>query len=75
MSFTDMTYKKTWAEFAEAFTIFAKYGDEEYSTQADHEEIFAGPNPTIVSAEDRARLEELGWMECGEEFNCFHIFL
>ena len=69
-----MTYKKSWAEFAEAFTIFAKYGDGLRSTQAGHDEIFSGPYLEIVSVEDRARLEELGWM-ANDEFNCFHIFL
>ena len=68
-----MAEKKGAAEFAEAFTIFARYDDKAYSVQPAHDEIFAGPNPDVVSAEDRARLEELGWM-VDEESECFHIF-
>ena len=47
-------------EFSEAFTIFAKYDTDGYIC-AEHDEIFAGPNPEIVSEEDKKKLEELGW--------------
>ena len=64
---------KSWAEFAEAFTIFAKYGTGEWGTQPGHDEIHSGPNPSIVSDEDKKRLKELGWM-IAEDEDCFHIF-
>jgi hypothetical protein len=68
-----MAESKGLVEFAEAFMIFAKYGDESHSVQTAHDEIFAGPDPSVVSDEDRARLKELGWMESIEN-ECFSIF-
>jgi hypothetical protein len=62
---------KSWADYAEAFTIFAKYGDGEWATNPGHDEIWSGPNPEIVSDEDKKRLEELGWMV---EDECFRVF-
>ena len=50
-----------WSEFAEAFSIFAKYGDKDYHTYAEHDIIYAGPDPKEVSGEDQIRLKELGW--------------
>lgn len=63
---------KTWAEFAEAFTIFAKY--EGNGVQAEHDEIFAGPNPELVTAEDMKRLEKLGWSPHWT-FGSFHKYI
>lgn len=51
--------KKEYREMAEAFTIFAKY--DTGWIQGEHDEIFAGPNPKDVSADDRKRLKQLGW--------------
>ena len=53
-----------WEEMAEAFTIFAKYGDKikNQSVCAEHDEIYAGHGvDEVVSAEDLARLKVLGW--------------
>jgi len=47
--------------FSEAFAIFAKYEEGEFDTDAEHDEIFSGPSPKIVSTEDTKRLQELGW--------------
>jgi len=51
----------TYSQFAEAFAIFAKYGDDDFAVCAEHDEIFAGPDPKIVSKEDNNKLKELGW--------------
>ena len=52
---------RTFAEYAEAFTIFAKYSDEKFAVCAEHDEIFAHVDPEMVSDEDKKRLKELGW--------------
>jgi len=76
-SFLEVRMKNEWAEWAEAFTIFSKYphtgesNDELVSAQRD--EVFAGPNPSIVDEVDRQRLQELGWDE-EVEFECFHKY-
>lgn len=56
-------YRYTVAGWVEAFQIFAKYipEGEWLDVAAEHDEIFAGPNPEVVTPEDKARLEELGW--------------
>ncbi len=66
----------TWAEWAEAFAIFAKYAPacSKYNdVSAEHDEIWAGPDADEVSAEDVERLNELGWYE--HEFGSFHRFV
>lgn len=46
----------------EAFTIFAKYiPNSEYPTICEHDEMIVLCHPDIVSQEDAARLEELGF--------------
>jgi hypothetical protein len=59
----------------EAFQIFAKYvpEDEYFEVAAEHDEIYAGPNPEKVTPEDKARLEELGWHDF--EDGCFKKFV
>jgi hypothetical protein len=49
--------------WVEAFTIFARYPDGA-NVQAEHDEIWAGPD--TVSADDKARLAELGWLPATE---------
>jgi len=66
--------ESNWSRWAKAFTIFAKYAGKEYAhTAAEHDEVYAGPEPEKVSEEDKKLLNELGWTECSE-FNCFHKF-
>jgi hypothetical protein len=55
------TSKRTYAEYAEAFTIFAKYEEGSFGTDAEHDVIFSGPHYSHVSADDLRRLDELGW--------------
>jgi len=62
---------KTWAGLAESFTIFAKYGEGKWKTLAEHDIIYAGPNPEEVSKEDIKRLEQLGWDVSPDDLECF----
>ena len=50
----------------EALTIFSKY-EHLQGISAEHDEIHAGPLPSIVNDEDLARLEELGWHDSGDD--------
>jgi len=56
----------------EALTIFNKYDHDDKSVAAEHDVVYAGPNPVDVSAEDTARLEELRWHPC--EYSCFAMY-
>lgn len=67
-------YKRTYAAWAEAFTIFEKYEPGKYAEIAsEHDVIYAGADPASMSAEDRARLDELGWSE-SDEYGCWEHF-
>lgn len=59
-----MTYehRNTYAGWAEAFKIFERYSDGCAQVCAEHDEIFAGPDPGDVSDADRAKLAALGWL-------------
>lgn len=50
-------------EWIESFEIFKKYEANDGLAGAEHDEVFAGPDPEVVSVEDTKRLEELGWNE------------
>jgi hypothetical protein len=60
-------------EMARAFTIFASYPDERPGISAEHDEIWAGPNPAVMTAEDLAELEQLRWMP-DHAHETFHRF-
>ena len=63
---------QTYARLTEAVAIFARYpGDD--SIAAQHDELYAGPDPTLVSAEDLARLDVLGWFP-NDRHACFQAF-
>ncbi len=55
-----MTTAKEWAE---AFTIFAKYDEKDFYVSAEHEIIYAGWNgkPEELTETDIKELETLGW--------------
>jgi hypothetical protein len=48
-------------DLLEAIKIFLKYSQAEYPTNCNHDELRVMVDPAIVSAEDIARLEELGF--------------
>lgn len=68
-------YVMTHKEWIESITIFAFYaengGDSHLEVYAEHDEIFLGPNPEIVSPKHLKRLDELGWLESD---GCFQRF-
>jgi hypothetical protein len=59
-------------ELIRALQIFKEYDSDEFMS-AEHDEIHAGPNPELVSAEHIAELEELGWHP--SEWNSFYHFV
>lgn len=64
-------YEYTWAAWVEAFSILAKYEpDTHASVVTEHEEIWIG-HDIVVSDEDKARLEELGW-SYDDDLQCFN---
>lgn len=66
----------TYEGWAAAFTIFAKYSGKDGhidSTAAEHDAVYAGPDPEIVSAEDKLALLRLGWCK-DDETICFRKF-
>lgn len=66
--------KFSYQAWARAFTIFAQYGGEPVDpVGAEHDIIYAGPNPAKVSEGDKAELEMLGWHE-SSEYECFYRF-
>jgi hypothetical protein len=67
-----MTYG-IYSAFVEGFGIFHKY-DGYQDLSAEHDVIYAGPDPAKVSDEDVARLEELGW-HIDREYDCFRHFV
>lgn len=58
----------------EALQIFAKYPDADGWLSAEHDEVWFGPDPSIVSDVDKARLNELGWHPDFDGESTFHKF-
>lgn len=52
------------SEWIESFQIFEKYPCYGLDA-AEHDEVYGGPKPEVVTPEDRKRLEELGWSDYG----------
>ncbi len=61
---------------AESFAILASYETptDPVEVSADHEVIYAGPAPSVVSDEHRGRLHELGWI-VNKGFDCWQRFV
>ena len=49
-------------DLLEALTIFAKYTDAAYPTCCEHDELYVLVDPAKVTAEDRVRLDALGFV-------------
>lgn len=58
---------------AEAFTILAKYNDESYVTDAEHDILYAQVDADKVTDEDMKKLDELGW-HVDSEYGCMAMF-
>ena len=64
----------TYDGMIESMKIFKKYassGSEEFPMNPMHDQLYAGPDPEKVSAEDISRLEELGWFVEEDSFCIF----
>ena len=48
-------------DLIEALTIFRKYGNPEWPTNCNHDELSVCIDPEIVSDDDKKRLEELSF--------------
>lgn len=58
----------------EALTIFAKYVDKEYPTHCEHDVLLVvGIGKDVISAEDRATLDILGFF-WSSEYDCWASF-
>lgn len=55
----------------QALQIFLKYGDVAYPTHCEHDELTVCVDPSLVSAEDKAALDELGFFESDDCFKSF----
>lgn len=59
-------------DYVKAFDIFRKYPHSAF-VHAEHDEVWAGPDPADVSDDDKVALKELGWNDYGE--GSFHKFV
>lgn len=62
-----------YADMARAMQIFASYNGQREDISAEHDEIFAGPDPAAVSAEHLDELEGLNWLPV-RGLNTFRYF-
>lgn len=62
-------------DLIEAFQIFAKYTDEEWPTHCEHDVMYVNVNPEKVTAEDKERLQALGFdFGSGDVEDVFYSF-
>lgn len=65
---------KGYKEWIEALQIFDKYEpNSSYVMQPDHDIIYTGCNPDLVSDEDKKRLKELGFHPSDTGLDCFYM--
>lgn len=68
-----MQKKQLLLEFAEGLTIFARYEEGDDYLTPSHDIVHAGPDPSFITSEDLARLEDLGWYQDNHR-GCFYKF-
>jgi DNA-binding protein YbaB len=56
------------SKLIQALLIFLKYGDIEYPTRCEHDELIVCIDPSTVSEEDKKALEELSFHADVEHF-------
>ena len=62
-------------DLIEALQIFLKYGNPYYPIEGGWQELYTrGIDPAVVSAEDTARLSELGFFVREEGDKCFESY-
>lgn len=69
------SYYKGYDKFIEGLQILNKYFDkpkEEYFS-AEHDVIYFGPDPSIVSPEDITKLEDYGF-NVDKSLDCFYYY-
>lgn len=54
-------------------TIFSAYGDHPHYVMAEHDVVYAGPSPEVVSESDLRTLTTLGWIAA--DTDNFYIFV
>lgn len=50
-----------------AFQIFLKYSRDEYPTSCEHDVMYVHVSPSVVSTEDKAELDRLGFYSSEDE--------
>ena len=61
------------SDLIEALTILRKYDDSRNPTHCEHDVLTVATNPALVSEDDKARLDELGFF-VDEHGECFQSF-
>lgn len=62
------------SKLIEALQILLKYGNPDYPTHCEHDELtICGIDPSVVSIEDKAKLDELGFFVSDSD-ECFKSF-
>lgn len=64
----------TYDSMFESLQIFRKYansGDDYFPMSPMHDQLYAGPDPIVVSEEDKKRLSEIGWFVESDSFCIF----
>lgn len=69
---TPPVYDGDYVSLAKAFMIFAKYEGPQ-NVAAEHDKIFAGPNPEAMTVEDINALHSLQWYP-DNDLECFYYF-
>lgn len=58
-------------DLIEALQIFLKYGNPDYPTACDHDQLYVMIDPADVSDEDKEKLEKLGFYASPEDSNFY----
>lgn len=60
------------ADVIEGMQIVAKHaGNDRYCIQAGHDQIWCGAYDLPLTAEEKTRMENLGWFEAEDSWSCF----
>jgi hypothetical protein len=69
------TVNRPYADYRQAFEIFGRYPDPDGGNlSAEHDQLWAGPDPADVSLDDLRILNDLGW-HADPNNGCFHKFV
>lgn len=66
----ETTMPDSYTSFVIAFSVFAAYTKGRDHVAAEHDELFAGPDPAVVSDADLIKLEKHGWT-ARPDLGCF----